>query len=162
MKILRSTGVILGLLVVLACMAFLVLYTAGYRRYSFPSPSMEPTIPKGSNTFGRLSNSYRDHIERFQIVIFTMKEKQGEVYAKRVVGLPGERVRVGDGTVSINETKLDLPSAVSTQGLAIKECDVLVPNDSVFVLGDNTAHSYDSRFLGPVPKRNVMGHILFK
>jgi signal peptidase I len=162
MKILKAASISLALLVTMGFITFVVLYSAGFRRYSLPTASMEPTIPKGGNAIGKLSDGYRDHIERFQIVMFTIKEKPGEIYAKRVVGLSGERVTVADRTVTINGAKLDLPSAVSTQGLGIKECDVLVPKDSVFVLGDNTAHSFDSRFLGPIPKSNVIGHILFK
>jgi signal peptidase I len=148
--------------------AFGTLYYSGFRRYRFPSAGMEPTILKGSYAICRLSESYRNHIERFQIVVFTTDQVPGQIYAKRVVGLPGERVIISDRSVSINGRKLALPSAIRKEGLGIYrppgiiKNDVVVAADSVFLLGDNTGDSLDSRYFGSIPERNVIGRILFK
>ena len=142
--------------------AFGLLYASGFRWYSFPSAGMEPTFPKGSHAVGHLTDSYRDHIERFQIAIYIPKESPNQIYAKRIIGLPGEHVVVTGKGITINGVALPLPASVNVEGLAVKECDVEIPKDSIFVMGDNTARSADSRYFGPIPKQNVVGRILFK
>ena len=144
------------------CVAFGLLYASGFRWYSFPTAGMEPTLPKGSHAVGHLTESYRSHIERFQIAIYIPRESPNQLYAKRVIGLPGEHVAVTSKGITINGASLALPSSVNVAGLGVKECDVAVPKDCVFVLGDNTARSADSRYVGPIPTQNVVGRILFK
>jgi signal peptidase I len=139
-----------------------ILYAAGFRWYRFPYAAMEPTISKGEHAFGRLSQNYRDHISRFDIAIYVLNGSPTDIYAKRVIGLPGEHIVITRAGVMINSVKLDLPSMMNVQGLVLKPCDVTIPADSIFVLGDNTPQSLDSRFIGPTPKQNVIGRIIFK
>lgn len=75
-------------------------------------------------------------------------------YIKRVIGLPGERVKIENGKVYINgeELKEDyLDSSVKTYSERGAFTDITVPQGTVFVMGDNRPHSTDSRSFGCVP-----------
>jgi signal peptidase I len=77
-------------------------------------------------------------------------------YIKRVVALPGERVEGSGGKVLVDGRELVepyLPTGTATSDFA----SVVVPPDTVFVLGDNRGNSADSRIFGPVPESTVVG-----
>ena len=81
---------------------------------------------------------------------------------KRVIGLPGETVRIQDGKVFINDKELkDTPfdDYIFTAGLA--ENEITLSDDEYFLLGDNVNNSEDSRFLkvGNVKKAEMLGRI---
>lgn len=81
-------------------------------------------------------------------------------YIKRVIGLPGETVEIYGGDVYINGERVNegyLEGEV-TSCAAGRDCSaVVVPEESVFVLGDNRDNSSDSRQFGPVPVDNIIG-----
>ena len=75
-------------------------------------------------------------------------------YIKRVIGLPGERVKIENGKVYINGEELQedyLDSSVKTYSERGAFTDITVPEECVFVMGDNRPHSTDSRSFGCVP-----------
>ncbi len=82
-----------------------------------------------------------------------------EVYIKRIVGLPGDRVRIDRGVVYVNGVKLDEPYVRYQDTRTFGE--TAVPSGALYVLGDNRANSEDSRFFGPVPEDRVIGRALF-
>ena len=164
-KAMKKNKVIVILIVGLVTVFYAViisLYLVGYRIYRFPTSNMQPTIQKNERIIGRLSQDYRDGINRFDIVIYRTIGPRDTIHAKRVIGLPGERILIEGKSVSIDGKSLDMPAAVNIDGLGLKPCDLRIPDDSVFVLGDFTSASRDSRFHGPVPKRDVLGYVIFK
>lgn len=81
-------------------------------------------------------------------------------YIKRIIGLPGDRVAIHDGSVFINDEPLDEPylDGVSTSWPnGNPDREVVVPEDHLFVLGDNRNNSTDSRSFGPVDMDAVIG-----
>jgi signal peptidase I len=77
-------------------------------------------------------------------------------YIKRVVALPGERVEAHDGRVFVDGRELVepyLPAGTTTSDFTA----VVVPPDTLWVLGDNRGSSADSRIFGPVPESTVVG-----
>ncbi len=79
-------------------------------------------------------------------------------YIKRVIGLPGEHVQIKDGKVFINGEVLEekyLQDYVVTDDLQGVFVDVIVPNNTVYVLGDNRGGSTDSRRFGCVPVEKI-------
>ena len=87
-------------------------------------------------------------------------------YIKRVIGLPGEHIQIKDGKVYINGEELQenyLPEGVITDaGRDGKFIDLIVPEGSVFVMGDNRGNSGDSRMFGCVPYEKIEGKVVFR
>jgi signal peptidase I len=163
MKILKKAAIVVACLVGLYYFSFGALYLAGFRVYRFPTAAMEPTIQKNEMAIGRLPDSYRDKISRFDIAVCRVRlEASEELYGKRVIGLPGERITINAQGVKIDGRVLALPAAMNRNGLKIKPCELTIPNDAVFVLGDNTPNSADRRYLGPILKKDVVGYLVFK
>lgn len=96
---------------------------------------------------------------RGDIIAFTHDGDTPEVYIKRIVGLPGDRVRIDRGAVYVNGTKLDESYVRYEDTRSFPETQV--PSDSLYVLGDNRANSEDSRFFGPVAENRIIGRALF-
>ena len=104
--------------------------------------------------------------ERWAAIVFRHPENRDMIYVKRLVGLPGERVEIRDGSVWINGERQVPPTRLGpiryTSGFVFG--DELPPPfgrqlgpDDFFVLGDNTQSSSDSRVWGPVPRENIVG-----
>ena len=133
---------------------------------------------------------YRD-IRRNDIVVFLSPEEQGLFVVKRIIGIPGDRIHLQDGAVYRNGEKVDEPFAEykianynpyrdnfpalppsETYGVQnekwqrempshLEDGNVVVPPDSYFAMGDNRDVSYDSRYWGFIPRKNVIGRPLF-
>jgi signal peptidase I len=101
--------------------------------------------------------------DRYDVVAYRSVDTPDEYYdIKRVIGLPGETVRIQDGKVFINDKELkDTPfdDYIFTAGLA--ENEITLSDDEYFLLGDNVNNSEDSRFLkvGNVKKAEMLGRI---
>ncbi|MGA9274046.1 MAG: signal peptidase I [Candidatus Cybelea sp.] len=120
--------------------------------------SMEPYIRSGEyvliNTF-----AYRIGVpHRGEIVAFRHEGDARSVFIKRVIGLPGDRIRIDRGQVYINGARLEEPYVAHADGRSFAQ--VLVPPSSVYVLGDNRAESEDSRFFGPVGDDRLIGRAI--
>jgi signal peptidase I len=96
---------------------------------------------------------------RGDVIVFNPPVTSDKPYIKRVIGLPGDTVEIKDGGVYVNGTKLDETYLHGdTTDCQPRACDpVVVPEGSVFVLGDNRAHSSDSRYFGTVEIDNIVG-----
>jgi signal peptidase I len=99
---------------------------------------------------------------RGDVIVFIYPEDRKKDFIKRLVALPGEKVEIKNGTIYINGTALSNPNFslrfYYNRGDFAKEGQgIVVPDDSFFVLGDNSASSKDSRYWGFVPKKNILG-----
>jgi signal peptidase I len=117
--------------------------------------SMAPDIASGEivliNTV-----AFRLHpIERGDIVAFHHDGDAPEVYLKRVIGLPGDRIRIARGAVYLNGSRLLEPYVHYYDSRSFAE--VTVPPNTFYVLGDNRADSDDSRAWGFVRSSEVIG-----
>lgn len=108
---------------------------------------------------------YTHKYERGEIVIFKPNNETKDIYIKRIIGLPGDKVEIKDGRVYVNNKKLNesyLKSDIYTAADANQYSNLIVPPDCLYVLGDNRAVSEDSRYIGPVPIENVRGHAVLR
>ena len=116
--------------------------------------------------------SYRLHTpSRGDVMIFKLYEDganpyNGKYLIKRVMGLPGERVVVKDGTTMIynkeNPNGFSLDESFVTYKDMNKNVDITLDAHHYFMMGDNRAQSYDSRDWGPLDEKNIKGQVLLR
>ncbi len=140
-------------------LAILTLLIAAFfmRMPQVSGHSMAPDIASGEYV---LINTFAYRIappKRGDIVAFRGDDARA-VFIKRVVGLPGERLRIDRGVVSIDGRRLSEPYVRFADGRSFGE--IVVPAHSLYVLGDNRADSEDSRFFGPVNDDRLIGRAL--
>jgi signal peptidase I len=103
-------------------------------------------------------------IERGDTVVFWYPQDTSKSYIKRVIGLPGDRVRIEDGQVYVNGSALveDYVPAENRDMSSWRDgAEQTVPADRYFVLGDHRNSSSDSRSWGYVPRGNIYGKAVF-
>ena len=184
-EFLASLGPIFGLVLVLR--AFVL------EPFQIPSKSMVPTLKVGDFivvnkwTYGLrlpvLRNKFFDvgSPQRGDVVVF-FPPHESRYFIKRLVGLPGDKISIINGTLFVNnemikQTKSDIESGnsrsvVMSEKLGIKQFAIqknlrpsrlsqnfsaTVPKDHFFMIGDNRDNSSDSRIWGPVPKDRIVG-----
>ena len=99
-------------------------------------------------------------LERGDVVIFRYPQDQTKSFVKRVVGLPGDRVEIVHGRVSINGQPLNEPYVIDANRSTETAPAVTIKPDEYFLLGDNRLNSSDSRSWGAVARSLVWGKIL--
>lgn len=108
---------------------------------------------------------------RGDIAIFKLYEDENNPYngkylIKRILGLPGERVVVQNGVTTIynkeNPEGFVLEEPFVTFKDMNKDADITLDSDHYFVMGDNRAQSYDSRYWGALKKEDIKGQVLFR
>lgn len=124
-------------------------------RIRIESVSMQPTLYAGNFVIVNKIAYWLQPPRRGDIIVFKYPpDPNREPYIKRVIGLPGEQVRVSDGTVFINDLPLSEPYiSAPPRYEGVWE----VPPGTLFVLGDNRNSSSDSHTWGMVPLENVIG-----
>lgn len=105
--------------------------------------------------------------KRGDVIIFRAPKNEEYDYIKRIIGLPGDMVRVSDCHIYVNGQLLKesyLEEKVCTSGghLWQEGQNIPVPNNQYFVSGDNRQYSSDSRDWGPVPKENIVGKAWYR
>jgi signal peptidase I len=124
-------------------------------RIRVESISMRPTLFAGDFIIVNKLAYKIGQPNRGDIIIFHYPpDPNREPYIKRVIGLPGETVQVSGGSVFVNNVRLDEPYISAPPSY---EGQWRVPEDSLFVLGDNRNSSSDSHSWGMVPLINVIG-----
>jgi signal peptidase I len=170
-------SVLIALVLALIIRAFLV------QAFSIPSGSMERTLLVGDYllvnklAYG-IRNPFTNKVliptgtpQRGDIIVFIYPQSPDKDYIKRVIGLPGDRIQITNKKLFINgqvtqipppSNNPDAPQAMySDPEITPTQRDnfgpVVVPKDSYFVMGDNRDRSYDSRFWGFVPDKDLKG-----
>lgn len=123
--------------------------------------SMELTLSDGDNLIvDKLSYRFKEP-ERFDIISFAFKYANDTYYIKRIIGLPGETVKIDqDGNIYINGELLNENYGTEVmQNPGLAETDFKLGKDEYFVLGDNRNKSIDSRdpSVGAVRKSSIVG-----
>ena len=128
--------------------------------------SMLPALADGDQLVSdKASYRFRDP-ERFEIIFFPYEYEEGAYYIKRIVGLPGETVRIDtDGNIYINGELLEEHyglEPIEYAGLAEEE--ITLGEDEYFVLGDNRNISKDSRYsdVGNIQREDIIGRVIFR
>ncbi|MDF2883321.1 MAG: signal peptidase bacterial type [Clostridiaceae bacterium] len=160
MKNLKSFLIQLGCTFLLAFMISLIITIP-----KVEGTSMNPTLNESDVYNDRIIveklSTMRHDLKRGEVVIFKPYRNNNTLYIKRIIGLPNDIIEINNGFVYINGIKLN-ESYLQSNTLTEPKMEVHVPDDCIFVLGDNRSVSKDSRLLGSIPIENVVGHAVFK
>lgn len=147
--------------VVFAFAIFLFLYLLVMQPHKIKGASMEPNFPDGEFLLtDKVSYRFREP-ERGEVIIFKAPVAPDEEFIKRIMALPGEKIKVDNGHIYINGERLNEPylsdSLVTSTGNFLGNSEFTVPAGKYFVIGDNRNHSSDSRHWGPIEKKAITG-----
>ncbi|MEX2007928.1 MAG: signal peptidase I [Candidatus Spechtbacterales bacterium] len=154
--------VIIVMLVVIAVRLFVV------QPFFVRGASMEPSFHNGDYLLVDELSPRFSSVDRGDVVIFRFVSSgasSGEFYIKRVIGLPGETVRVEDGVVTVINGEHPEGFALEepyVAGETVGSAHVRLGAGEYFVLGDNRDASYDSRSWGALSKEAVIGKVLLR
>jgi signal peptidase I len=179
----------------------LFIITFVLQAFEIPSGSMENTLLIGDHVFvnreqfappssvlGRLLPYRTPHND--EVAVFVSPLQPGLFLVKRIIGVPGDRLRLRDGAVYRNGKKLDEPFTLHkpadqrsvyannfpsvppegegvppgwamTQSQYVENGELVVPPGHFFGMGDNRDNSFDSRFFGLIPQENLIGRPMF-
>jgi len=133
----------------------------------------QPVKVEGTSMMPSLTNQERIFINKFtyklgsgqidrgDTVVFLFPEDKSKSYIKRVIGVPGDRIRIDEGQVFVNGKPLDEPYVPEDYRDRMSKEERVVPLDNYFVLGDHRNSSNDSRAWGYVPKNLIYGKAVF-
>ncbi len=163
--------------IIIAFLLAMVIRTFIVQAFKIPTGSMRMTLLEGDlilvNKFVYgakvpLLNSWLPAVHsprRGDVVVFIYPEDKKKDFIKRLVGLPGESVEIKGGSIYINDKPVQEPVFnrvyyYNRGDFGAEGQKIIVPKNSYFVLGDNSASSKDSRYWGFVPKDNLLGEAL--
>lgn len=137
------------------------LIILGTRQFLF-----EPVVVEG----GSMQPSYSENdklllgkitrIENFDTVVFLAPD--GTRFIKRVIGIPGDTIRMREGQLYVNEQPLEEPYLGEIPSSSGNAHEFTVPAACYYVLGDNRNNSIDSRVLGFIQEEHIIGEVKFR
>ncbi len=166
--------------ILLAIVIAFFIRTFVIQAYKIPSGSMKPTLQIGDHilvskfNYGVKLPFLRSTLipigtpKRGDILVFIYPEDRSKDFIKRLIGLPGDTIEIRNKKIFLNGVPLNDTHGVYVDNLIIPGSvqprdnfgPVTVPEESIFVMGDNRDESYDSRFWGFVKMKDVLGKAL--
>lgn len=139
---------------------YLIINYVG-QRTEVQGSSMEPTLQNADNLIvDKITYRFNDP-KRFDIIVFPFQYEEDTYYIKRIIGMPGETVRIDfEGNIYINGEVLSEGygrEVIQDPGRAVEE--ITLGDDEYFVLGDNRNNSTDSRaeLVGNIHRKDIIG-----
>lgn len=160
--------------VVVALLLALFIRTFIIQAFKIPSGSMIPTLAIGDHLLVNkfiygIKNPFSDQTlipindpERSDIIVFKYPKNPSQDFIKRVIGIAGDKIKIVNKKVYVNDQPYEVKNAVHSRPEILRGTrdnfgPVTVPENSVFVMGDNRDNSHDSRFWGFVDLRAIKG-----
>ncbi len=132
-----------------------------YQPVKVEGTSMMPTLADQERVFINKFVYKLEPIHRGDVVVFRYPRDVSKSYIKRVIAVAGDRVRIDDGVVYVNDQRLPEPYVPEDYWDARSYPETVVPPHSYFLLGDHRNLSNDSRDFGPVNEEYIYGKAVF-
>ncbi len=138
----------------------------GFSAYKMSTGSMEPTLTIGDNLITDSKYFKKNELQRGDLVIIQYPKDPTKDFIQRVIALEGEKIEIKNKQLYINDEAIPESYKVHKDinvddALRDNFGPALVSSDHFFVLGDNRDNSWDSRFWGFLPLRNIKGKPLY-
>jgi signal peptidase I len=141
---------------ILTLMLFIVVHLL-VQNYRVDGPSMTPTLINQEYILVDKAQYIFQRPQRGDIIVFAFPKDTSQDFVKRIIGLPGDTVRVdANGQVTVDGVAINEPYVNDLTNPYPPNTWVL-KSDQYFVLGDNRGDSSDSRDWGPVPRNDIIG-----
>ncbi len=140
----------------------MVIRTFVVQAFKIPTGSMRPTFMEGDRILvSKFIYKFRDP-ERGDVIVFKYPENPKLAFIKRLIGKPGENLKIKNGRILIDgkevtEKQISSNFYYNRGKYGGVNQEIEVPPDALYALGDNSANSRDSRYWGFVPKENLIG-----
>jgi signal peptidase I len=145
----------------LSAAASILIITFLYQPVRVEGTSMLPRLEDEDRLFINKFVYHISSIERGDVVVFHYPRDPQKSYIKRVIALPGDRLRIDHGTVWLNGKPLTEPYVPEEFRDSVSMPGMVVPEDTYFMMGDHRSISSDSRTFGPVDRSLIYGKAVF-
>lgn len=145
----------------ISVLASLLIITFLYQPVKVEGTSMLPELRDQDRLFINKFVYHFENIERGDVVVFHYPRDPAKSYIKRVVGLPGDNLRIDQGRVYLNDRQIDEWYVPSRYHDARSIPDTVIPAGEYWVMGDHRSISSDSRDFGPVERKLIYGKAAF-
>jgi signal peptidase I len=153
------------IVVVVICYFGIRMFVVG--TFEIPSQSMTETILVGDRVFSEKISYYQHSPQQGDIVTFSDPRKPEQTLIKRCIATAGQTVELRDGDVYVDGVALDEPYTRGKPSMELTpapgvdlEYPYTVPEDCIWVMGDNRTRSRDSRWFGDVPVSSVTSRVV--
>lgn len=146
---------------IISVMASFFIITFLYQPVKVEGTSMQPELRDQDRLFINKFVYHVEKISRGDVVVFRYPRDTTKSFIKRVIGLPGDEIRIVDGNVYINGKRMKEPYVPPRYRDTRSMSEMTVPADEYFVMGDHRSISSDSRDWGPVKRSLIYGKASF-
>lgn len=148
--------------IVFAVSIFLFIYLLVMQPHKIKGSSMEPDFHDAEYLLTDKVTYRFGEPKRGDVVVFKAPPDFKDEFIKRIIGIPGDKVKVQNGKVFVNGQEVNepylTPGQYTTSGtFATEGTELTVPSKNYFVLGDNRDHSYDGRAFGFIDRSKING-----
>lgn len=123
-------------------------------RFRIEGQSMEPTLHEGQYVLINKLSYWLVEPDRGDIIVLEFPNDHSRDFIKRIIGLPGDKIEIGNGQVKVNGVVLNEPYIKAAPNYS---GSWIVPEDNFFVLGDNRNNSHDSHSWSFLPRTDIVG-----
>ena len=142
-------------------MASVLIITFLYQPVRVEGTSMLPRLEDSDRLFINKFVYHVSAIDRGDVVVFHYPRDPEKSYIKRVIAVPGDRIRIDHGRVWLNGKYLKEPYVPADYRDDRSMAEMIMPPDCYFMMGDHRSISSDSRDFGPVERSLIYGKAVF-
>lgn len=146
---------------------FIVVYLFIMSPHQVKGASMEPTFDTGDYILTSKISYRLKSPQPGDVIVFKSPKNPDIDFIKRIIGLPGQHIKITNGSIYINgkllqEDYIAAPTTLFAGGFVKNGVEETVPEGYLFVMGDNRPRSSDSREFGFIPMKDVIGKVFFR